>query len=138
VRAAALLAGALVLFGCGDGSAGAIACQQRLVDSLSGASPRAGGRDIAAPFAAIRRRVEAMPRDGCSEDQVRTADSMAGSAGRVAAAAQRAGDLMKAMEQGRSPGSDRNLAELMHELEGFERRRAALREDLARMTAGER
>lgn len=138
MRTAALLAGALLLAGCGDGGAGEIACQQRMVDRLSGPSPRSGPGDIAGPFLALRQRVATMPRDGCSEDQVRTAQSIAASAGRVAAAARRAGDIMKAIDESRSPAHDPNFAMLMDELEGFERRRDALRAELARMTKGER
>jgi hypothetical protein len=138
VKAAALLGGALALLACGDGRNAALNCQQRLVDVLDTVPPRADPAGLGAGLASLQQRLDAVPRDGCSDDQSARADALARSAGRAAALMRRIGDPLRAMERSPGPEVDRDLRALMAEMEGFETRRQALRQELLRMTEEDR
>jgi hypothetical protein len=129
----ALLAGALVFaVGCaGDPREAERECQRRLVGAFN-ALPPAGGRDVSGTFAALRGRLAALDVEGCSEGQRRQTEAFAGLAGRIAEVAARAG----AVPTGAQPATmleRQAMLELASLIEQFDRRRAVLAAETARM-----
>jgi hypothetical protein len=128
VRGAAACALLLLAVGCGgDSRAEELACQHRLVGAFE---PGPGGSEMAAGFAALSRRLDAVDTAGCTEHQAHTARTMAGLTQRIAHAAQRLAPLRERLERSSDRGQ---FQELMAMIEQFERRRAVLVEDLRRM-----
>ena len=115
-----------------------VACQQRLVDAGSDIrAVRGADRTIIGPtFARVAKSFEDIKLDGCTENQTHNAKALARLAGELAASA---GSAESAIEKG-EPGLQEQQAFLMFadRLERFEKRRHALRDELARMTAEER
>lgn len=138
-RHGGLLAAVLLLAACaGDGRAGELACQRRLVDIADGrGQPRLlrGENAMAATFRATGERFGRMSGEGCTEAQRLRATNMARLSAVLAATAARLGDPVRMAEQ--SPGSMNGplFLELKHRIERYEGHRLAMREELARMSA---
>lgn len=116
------------------GRADEIACQQRLID-LSG---EVAGPGLAGSFAAMSGNYKRMALEGCSEDQRARAGIMVRVTRDLAQAAATIGDPLRRMERDPELRSNQAFLELQAQIEQFERRRQALREDLDRMIAANR
>ena len=126
--------------GCGDArAAGEIACQQRLAGSPARpiTPPNPSERRLSAPFAAWNQYYREMALDGCTEGQIYQASRLARIAAELSDALQPFDDPLRVMEQNPSLRSNQAFMELQAGIEGFERRREAIRKELDRMT-GER
>lgn len=114
----------------GDARAGEIACQRRLVALSAGAAPGGG---LAGAFARTSEGFAGMPLDGCTDNQRLAARLLARTTRALASTAARVGDL-NALERLPELRGSQDFRELQSQIEGFEHRRQALREDLGRMT----
>lgn len=132
-RRGAIIAAVLLLVpSCADARRdGEMACQQRLIDLSGGVA----GPNLAPSFAAMSGNYQRMPLDGCSENQRAQAGIMARVTRDLAQAAARIGDPLRRMERDPDLRSNQAFLELQAQIEQFEHRRQALREDLERMTA---
>ena len=135
-----MLAVALLSPSCGNAvHDGEIACQRRLIAVMDGTHVPplpSGGPDLAAGFAAMSRGFEQMPLEGCSEEQRARAAIMARVARDLSNTAARIGDPRRQMEAMPSLQGREAVMELAAQIEQFERRRQALREDLDKMVRG--
>ena len=133
-----LIGAGLLLFlsSCGDDvRAGEVACQRRLVALSADIRPGPPGSGLAGAFARAGERFQRMPLDGCSESQRYTATAFARVTRQIAATAARiGGDPMRALEGQPGLRTSADFRELQSLIEGFERRRQVLREELERMT----
>jgi hypothetical protein len=132
---------ALALAACSGGDderqRAEIACQQRLVDVQKALPAGVAHGAIGGGFDQLRARYEALPLDGCTEQQRTLAATMARVSGRISALRQRIGDISTA---GAAPSIAMNpdMMEFMNEIEGFSNRTRHISEDLARMQAAAR
>jgi hypothetical protein len=130
---AALLAGAC---SAKDPMAGEIACQQRMVavPAAPNTAPRGHGLgNIAVAFGAMSRRYAAMPLDGCTDDQRARATMLVKETSGIAADAASLPDVQDAPEP--SLQARGKFLTFVSRLEGFERRRQIMQQDLEKMRA---
>jgi hypothetical protein len=129
----ALLAGALLCAAScgGDPLDAERACQRRLVGTFN-TLPLAGGQDVSGTFASLRGRLLELEMKGCSEGQRHQIEAFARLAGRIAQVARRPG----AVPTGARPATmleRQAMLELASLIEQFDRRRAVLAAETARM-----
>jgi hypothetical protein len=130
VRGDAACALLLLAAGCGgDPQAAELACQRRLVGAFE---PAPGGSEMAAGFAALGRRLDAVDTAGCNEHQAHSARAIADLSRRIEGTLRRLAPLRERVLEP-SPVERQPFNALMAMIEQFERRRAVLVEELRRM-----
>lgn len=95
------------------------------------AVPKHGAAGIAATYAAMSRRYAVMPLDGCTDSQRVRATTLARETSGIAADAASLPDIAGAPEL--SLQTQGKLMGLMSRIEGFERRRQIMQQDLEHM-----
>ncbi|HEY5711319.1 MAG TPA: hypothetical protein VIT38_05435 [Allosphingosinicella sp.] len=141
-RAAALVAASLLFASsCSEKSLqGEIACQRRMIALTDEAllRPPAPGRRVSSlPFETASRGFEQMPVDGCSDDQLARARTMARTTGHLSDIATRVGAMPGPAQMAHLRGNQAFM-EFLAELENLRNRRRVLAEDLDRMVAESR
>lgn len=101
-------------------------CRQRLAEASAPGLPAGARNPVAGAFRSASDKLSAMDRAGCSAAQRDAADRMKAGADRVVAAAGRIRFQGLAPAQPHDPRQGEAFMALQAELEGYERRRAAL------------